>query len=139
MVTGNAPAGVDVERLEPHADLLEVARNFFAPAVVQELEKHSAEQRVPRFYEHWTRLDAGAKAGGGGLTAPALVNENAAGWRVFQQRVSPDHLLAAAVRGGPGCLTRFILRTVRWRADASEVRMEMCQPEQTVSVRPVGV
>ena len=114
VVTLDAAAGVDVEAIEPQADLLAVARQFFAPAAVQALENLSGAEQTIRFYEHWTRLEACAKASGTGLATTSPAAEMAGEWRCWQQRVSPDHMLAAAVRGGRGRTTVFTLRTMRW-------------------------
>jgi 4'-phosphopantetheinyl transferase len=118
--------GVDVEYIEPHADLPAVAREFFASAGVQELEKLSDEEQGVRFYEHWTRREACGKASGLGLSLLSQVDENPKAWQCWQQRVSPDHILAAAVGGGQGSATVFTLQTVRWRAQGKAAALEVC-------------
>lgn len=134
VITLNIPAGVDVEQIEPHADLLNVAREFFAPAVVRELQNLSGEKQTIRFYELWTRQEACGKVSGIGFAPASLVNENAEDWRCLQERVSPRHLLAAAVRGGQGSATDFRLRTVRWQAHANVGGLELCGQERIISV-----
>lgn len=116
----DAAVGVDAEYLEPHADLLVVAREFLAPAAVRELEQLSGEQRLVRFYEQWTRREAWGKACGVGLVAQPPMNENAATGPFFQQRVSPNHILAAVVRRQPGAATIFRWRTVVWQVRGGE-------------------
>jgi 4'-phosphopantetheinyl transferase len=111
-VTWNAAVGVDVEHIKPHSDLLAVAREFFPPAVAQELSNLSSEERTVQFYELWTRREAFGKACGVGLTPTSSVSEIAEGWQFFQLRVSPDHFLAAAIRDEQGSTSVFKLRMV---------------------------
>jgi phosphopantetheinyl transferase len=139
VITLNIGVGVDVERIERHADLLNVAREFFAPAVVQELQNLSGEKQTLRFYEHWTRQEARGKASGTGFAPVSLVNENAEDWRCLQERVSPRHMLAAAMHGGQGSATDFRLRTVRWQAHANVGGLEPCGRERKISVPPIIV
>jgi 4'-phosphopantetheinyl transferase len=126
VVTLASAAGVDVERIEPHADLLAVAREFLPAAAVRELAALAGAARTIRFYEQWTRLEACAKAGGGGLISPVSPVATAEGWQGWQRRVPPDHLLAAVVPAGHGIATVFTLRQVRWPADANDEWLTVC-------------
>ena len=109
-VTLAVAVGVDAECIQPHPDLLVVAREFLASSVVRELENLSGEPQVVRFYEHWTRHEACIKACGG-LESKADDDERLSGWRFLQQRVSPHHLLTAAVCSGQENSIVFKLRT----------------------------
>ncbi len=138
VVTLALAAGVDVEWLEPHADLPAVAREFLAPAAVQELEILSRTEQTIRFYELWTMREARSKAAGTGLTAPVVENESGEDWRCWQQWLASNHILAAAVRGRPETPTVFRMRTVRWCPRTPAGSLEACAPEQVVCVGPAG-
>lgn len=130
VVTLDAAAGVDAERIEPHADLLAVARQFLEPTAARELENLSGEKQSLRFYEHWTRQEACSKACGLGLAPRSCVSEAVAGWKFWQQRISPHHMMAAAVCEGQGMSTVFRLRTVGWQVRGEECRMVTLEPDQ---------
>ena len=133
----NAAAGVDAEYLEPHADLLDMARQFLPAPAARELENLAGEQRTLRFYEHWTRQEACSKACGAGLAALPEAMEPDPGWQFVQQCVSADHILAAVVRGRPGKSVVFKLRTAGWELDAGKLRLKLIEPERAVAARPI--
>lgn len=62
--------GVDVERILPKPDLMQVARKFFSPSEVQALESVDAGRRLRALYACWTRKEAWLKAHGVGLGLP---------------------------------------------------------------------
>ena len=137
VITLDAAAGVDAELMEPHADLLGVARQFFGAEAVRELESLSGEQPVVRFYAHWTRQEACRKGSGIGLSAQPRVNETLADWQFIQRRVSPRHILAAVICRGQGMPTVFRLRTVGWQVRGGECRLVAREPERAMPAQTV--
>ena len=69
-VTRACEIGVDVEKLRPLPDMLEVANSFFCPEETDELLSLPRDQRTLAFYCCWTRKEAYIKALGEGLSAP---------------------------------------------------------------------
>jgi 4'-phosphopantetheinyl transferase len=66
----SAAVGVDVERIDPSIEALEIAQDTFAPEEVERIRLVEGSERVRAFYECWTRKEAVVKAHGGGLTVP---------------------------------------------------------------------
>jgi 4'-phosphopantetheinyl transferase len=60
--------GVDVERINPQIEALEVARTALAPRDVEKIE--TAPEPLAEFYRCWTRQEAIGKADGRGLLRP---------------------------------------------------------------------
>jgi 4'-phosphopantetheinyl transferase len=67
--------GVDVERVCDIPDLIAVARQVFAPAIVEQLLCLPTADRSLQFFKRWTCQEAQLKADGLGL--PALANRPA--------------------------------------------------------------
>lgn len=65
-----APIGVDIERIESKRAELNLAKRFFSPAEVEQLEQLNREQYTNGFFNAWTRKEAYIKARGGGLSIP---------------------------------------------------------------------
>ncbi len=66
-----ARVGIDVECVDPHVEILEIARANFAPGEVRAIEAAgSARAGVRTFYEVWTGKEAVLKAHGTGLLTP---------------------------------------------------------------------
>jgi len=110
--------GVDVEAVRPMADMAAIARRHFAPAEWQRWSALTADQRVPGFYDCWTRKEAYVKAVGAGLLAPldsfevafephrppALLSvdgsvREAAQWNMWTLEPAPGYRAAVIVRG----------------------------------------
>jgi 4'-phosphopantetheinyl transferase len=62
--------GVDIEEMRAGMPVDHLAQRFFSPAEVQALEALPSGDRVPAFYQIWTRKEAYLKARGDGLTVP---------------------------------------------------------------------
>jgi len=62
--------GVDVERIRPDTDALELAERFFSRPEVQWLRSQPAAQHIPSFFSCWTAKEAYIKAQGEGLSLP---------------------------------------------------------------------
>ncbi len=69
-ITRNCALGVDVERIHPIRDMLDLAARFFCQAETEELAALPAEDRERAFFLCWTRKEAYIKATGDGLSAP---------------------------------------------------------------------
>jgi 4'-phosphopantetheinyl transferase len=66
-VTSLCPVGVDVERLRPVPELLEIASRFFAPAEANRLLSLAHHDRTEGFFAYWTCKEAFLKATGDGI------------------------------------------------------------------------
>ena len=115
---GSPAIGVDVETIEPTADMLDVAAQFFSTGEVEALSVLAREEQPGRFFTLWTLKEAYVKARGLGIAAVSLpdvafalgadgciglslapsLGDEPAGWRFASLKVSADHLLAVAVR-----------------------------------------
>jgi 4'-phosphopantetheinyl transferase len=62
--------GVDVERIRPDTNALELAERFFSPQEVEWLRSQPPSEHVPSFYSCWTAKEAYIKAHGEGLSMP---------------------------------------------------------------------
>jgi 4'-phosphopantetheinyl transferase len=69
-VTRGRELGVDTEDTVTRTPPLEIAERFFAPEEVTSLRALPAEQRVQRFFQHWTLKESYIKARGMGLSLP---------------------------------------------------------------------
>lgn len=122
--------GVDVERLEHTADMLEVAAQFFSTREADALRALAPEQQGERFFSIWTLKEAYVKARGLGIAAVPLrdftfdlsasaiglsfepgLDDDASAWRFASIRVSADHVVAVAARLGPSAPLRVHVAT----------------------------
>ena len=69
-VTATRRIGVDVERVAPFANMLDVAKGFFSAAERASLTSVEPERVADTFFSIWTRKEAYLKANGMGLLAP---------------------------------------------------------------------
>lgn len=67
-VSRSRPVGVDVERIAPGRDLLELAERALDRAVVEEIRETVPAERPAVFYDAWVRHEARLKCLGSGLT-----------------------------------------------------------------------
>jgi 4'-phosphopantetheinyl transferase len=71
IAVGSAGAlGIDIEKVRPQADFLEIAKRFFSVREVQALLEVSENRRQEAFFACWTRKEAILKAIGMGLSYP---------------------------------------------------------------------
>ena len=66
-VTRGTVVGVDVERIRPMPDGLDIAKRFFSAREVADFEPVVAEARDRAFFNLWTRKEAWLKATGDGI------------------------------------------------------------------------
>ena len=119
------PVGIDVERADRLRDVMPLAKRFFSPAEVVELNACFNRRRTRRFVELWTLKEAFIKAIGRGLAQPLdsftfdlredgairftppeefIVTE----WQFAQYEVAPDVFLAIAA--GTMSMSKFVVR-----------------------------
>jgi 4'-phosphopantetheinyl transferase len=106
--------GGDVERVDPKADNLDIARRFFADEEIAALGSAEERGRTEAFLDMWTRKEALAKATGDGVAAylsrAVPVGQQIAGgrrWSITQLHAPAGHRAAVAVEGGPSALETF--------------------------------
>lgn len=111
--------GIDIEALRPERADMRIARRYFHPAEIQELESLADEARLAAFFAVWTRKEALVKAVGLGLRIPlasfrvgVLPDEPAGplgyesdwpasrGWRLVSLPLGPGHAGAVALTEG---------------------------------------
>jgi 4'-phosphopantetheinyl transferase len=59
--------GVDIERIDPDADVVRLARRFFPTDEADELASLPSSERHEAFFRAWTRKEAILKGVGGGV------------------------------------------------------------------------
>ena len=69
-VSRDRAVGVDIERVRPVEDLMQVAAHFFSSHERRALQRLSAGARDEAFFTCWTRKEACVKAWGDGLSFP---------------------------------------------------------------------
>jgi 4'-phosphopantetheinyl transferase len=108
--------GVDVERLEPRADLDELAGRYFAPAESATIHRLEGESKTRAFFRCWTCKEAVLKALGSGLAGGSLArftvsleddepsvtsfDQDPRAWRLALPPVEGAFLAAVALRDG---------------------------------------
>jgi 4'-phosphopantetheinyl transferase len=109
--------GVDVERLEPRADLDELAGRYFAPAESATIKRLEGESKTRAFFRCWTCKEAVLKAVGSGLAGGSLARFTVSleedeepsvtsfegdphAWRLALPPVDSAFLAAVALRDG---------------------------------------
>ena len=110
--------GVDIEHIQPIAEIETIARNFFSPAELKALSSLRGAELTRAFYRCWTRKEAIIKAIGSGLSFPlesfavSVDDDNHAQvletqwdptecsrWRLFSFPPADDYIAAVAVKG----------------------------------------
>ena len=108
--------GIDVENTALRPAPLEVAGQTFAPTEVADLDSMAPDLQHERFFTYWTLKESYVKARGMGLSLPLdrfsfsfplprrihlgiapELEDDAAHWRFWLGRPTPDHLLALCV------------------------------------------
>lgn len=68
--THGCEIGVDIEQYRAVRDLASIAHRFFSPEEAAELLELPEAEKIPAFFNCWTRKEAYIKALGGGLSIP---------------------------------------------------------------------
>lgn len=123
-----ASIGVDAEEYEPDRANEKIARRYFAPSEVEQLEGLDGETLAWQFYRFWTLKEAYIKARGLGLKVPlkdfsfsfddpetleqpgegvriafgGKIEDRPEDWQFQTKRVSDRHLISVALRRGTG-------------------------------------
>jgi 4'-phosphopantetheinyl transferase len=109
--------GIDVEKINPSVDALDLAATFCTAPELQALSLLSNEARQQTFFRLWVRKEAFLKASGEGffgspfdfnVSDPLLTDESP--WRFHDLDVSPDYAAAVVIEG-----SEVVLRG--WTAD----------------------
>lgn len=119
VVSGYERIGLDVERIQERALLLETAATAFSAEEMQSLRDLAGDELTERFFTYWTVREAFLKAKGRGLDFPlnafsihvsgdsrvelkcsASIDENPAAWRFMIDAPSLWHRLAIADGSG---------------------------------------
>jgi 4'-phosphopantetheinyl transferase len=138
-VTVGRGLGVDVERMRADRDLLGIARRYFSPSEVVELNTLPPSDTPQGFYNCWTRKEAYVKGRGEGLTRPlasfdvslapgappALLRSAAGGsecrsWTLRALDAGAGYAGALAVGGAVQRLNRFDVQVSGPRAERSD-------------------
>jgi 4'-phosphopantetheinyl transferase len=129
--TATGEVGVDVEKIRPLDDFLDIANRFFCPDETRDLMSCLPDERQRAFFRCWTRKEAYLKAVGGGLQIP--LNS----FRVSLTPWAPVRLLE--VNGGREGAERWMLHSpefspsccaaVAYPAPARTIRLMYCGPE----------
>ncbi len=109
--------GVDVETTERSNATTAIARRFFSPAEVADLEQLALDEQRRTFFHYWTLKEAYIKARGMGLAIPlehfsfklsahepvrisfaAALQDDPCQWQFEQFSPTPQHRLAIALR-----------------------------------------
>ncbi len=99
--------GVDIERLRPLPDALDLARRFYDASEAKALEALEGERRSRAFLQLWTHKEALVKARGLGLGAGLRVPAAAAaGFDVRPLEAAAGYLGAIAARGDDWTISR---------------------------------
>jgi len=112
-VTRGRALGIDVENLQPQADLWGIAEHAFTPAEVAELAALPAELLLDRFFQHWTLKESYIKARGMGVSIPLHgfgvglaqaglatldiapeLSDQSGRWQLWQTSPAPGYVLA---------------------------------------------
>lgn len=105
-VAQDREVGVDIERIDPDRNALELARHGLDPVAAAAVRAAPEESRAIAFYRAWVRREAAAKCLGSGLAAPLPLTPVA----VSLLDAGPGYAAALAVAGElPPRTRRFAL------------------------------
>ncbi len=62
--------GIDLEKIDPKIDIIQLCKQFFSPKETQTILKLSPAEQIQAFFTCWTRKEAFIKAKGQGLSLP---------------------------------------------------------------------
>lgn len=98
--TVDACIGVDVERVRPQPDYLDIAQSFFSAAEVEQLNRYPGHLQTHAFFSYWTKKEAYVKACGEGLQVhPKHILVTDRRWSLYTLCPAPGYVGALAVEG----------------------------------------
>jgi 4'-phosphopantetheinyl transferase len=128
-VARDAAVGLDMERIDPDADVQDIAAVCFTRREIEAIERLSGPERAHAFFTTWTRKEAYVKALGTGLATPML------GFEVPMRPGTPPQLAWGPGPRPPGSWTVIDLpapagyaASLVVRASSAEVRMRIWLP-----------
>ncbi len=86
--------GIDCERINPHRDMIAIARRLFSAHEIEQLQACDPQERPRLFTRFWTALEARVKLTGSGLFHPPLATSGEPDVRHFIPQ--PGYLAAIA-------------------------------------------
>lgn len=130
-IIARAEIGVDLQEFREAPSTLKMARRYFHPEEVEQLQASAGEERRELFYRLWTLKEAFFKARGTGIvtglekvhfrfgpespieaTMAVELNEHSRDWRFFHTRLDKNYGLALAVQGrnslGKPCFYKWV-------------------------------
>ena len=129
-VTRIGPVGADVERIRPFANATDIVKRFFSPRELARYLQLSDADKVPAFFDLWTRKEAMLKASGEGIggaldrveltfgdgvearvLALPCDSQDADEWRLRSLSPAPGFVGAVAVRA---LFARFVCCGCAW-------------------------
>jgi 4'-phosphopantetheinyl transferase len=114
-IAEHADVGVDVEVIRPSADYDDIARHFFSPDEIRQLNETPSRLRPEAFLMRWTQMEAYVKARGEGLGTPLTsfsVSTLHKAWSIYTLQPAPGYVGALAFeRAG------WRLRQWRWNLE----------------------
>jgi 4'-phosphopantetheinyl transferase len=127
-ISTGVEVGIDVESLARKPADRDIAQRFFSPPEVAILRDAAPERQRETFFRFWTLKEAFIKATGEGLSRPldsfsfaldpvAIAfhppdADEARQWTFFEQRPTPRHLLAIAIRRPASQPTKLSIRAM---------------------------
>jgi 4'-phosphopantetheinyl transferase len=125
VVTREIDCGIDVEPVDPEADVAGLGHRILAPDELAAVMALPVSRRSARFFCHWTLKEAYAKARGQGMRLPfdrvsfdlgdgiraaidPELGDSGSDWQFEQWFPGPDEPLALALRAGPGRRRRVV-------------------------------
>jgi 4'-phosphopantetheinyl transferase len=119
-LTSGGDIGVDVERIDPSIDAMQIAEDFYSRSETERLRRLRGAERIRGFFRCWARKEAYLKAIGSGLSRPlgdfdvavdrtqrsALLRvgwdwKEVGRWRLLDLSLHPHYACALAIERGP--------------------------------------
>jgi 4'-phosphopantetheinyl transferase len=95
--------GIDIETIDPHADHMRLAKEYFSEQEFRDIAALPPDQQKKAFYRAWTRKEALAKAKGSSVLKFLDKNDKShdgSGWSIAELEYAGDsYISTVAVRG----------------------------------------
>ncbi len=116
-VSAAAPVGVDIEKIQPLAEIPDMIRRNFSPSEIQAFEQLPPDKMLDSFYTLWTAKEAYVKARGRGISIPfdqfsvshpvssfflgdpvSIQGEGSENWWIFPIPILDEYKISVATR-----------------------------------------